>query len=235
MANVNLSSFNFLKSWQPENSKQFAVVGLGRFGRAVCTTLHENRYEVLAVDRDEKLVNLALNDRIADHVLCLDTTEPSALKEAGLFEFDIVIVAIGNFLAESIITTLNLKEGGVKYVVTKASSSVHVKLLKKVGADRVVFPEREMGCALARALTRPRILEQFELDPNHSIVEMVVPDKFEGKTLADLDLRKSYGISVLAVGKDEGFEINPSPQARLKKGLVMVVIGSNRDLDQLPI
>ncbi|MGC9504157.1 potassium channel family protein [Baaleninema sp.] len=231
---MNLSSFNFLKNWQPEN-EQFAVVGLGRFGRAVCATLHGLRYEVLAVDRDEKLVNQALTDRIADHVVCLDTTEPSALKEAGLFEFDIVIVAIGNYLAESIITTLNLKEGGVKHIVAKASSEVHVKLLKKVGADRVVFPEREMGCELARSLTRPRILDQFELDPDHSIVEIAVPEKFEGKTLAELDLRKSYGISVLAVGQEDNLQINPAPTASLKKGLVMVVIGSNRDLDRLPL
>lgn len=234
MLSVNLSSFNFLKNWQPEN-EQFAVVGLGRFGRAVCATLHGLRYEVLAVDRDEKLVNQALTDRIADHVVCLDTTEPSALKEAGLFEFDIVIVAIGNYLAESIITTLNLKEGGVKHIVAKASSEVHVKLLKKVGADRVVFPEREMGCELARSLTRPRILDQFELDPDHSIVEIAVPEKFEGKTLAELDLRKSYGISVLAVGQEDNLQINPAPTASLKKGLVMVVIGSNRDLDRLPL
>ncbi len=234
MFSVNLSSFNFLKNWQPEN-EQFAVVGLGRFGRAVCATLHSLRYEVLAVDRDEKLVNQALTDRIADHVVCLDTTEPSALKEAGLFEFDIVIVAIGNYLAESIITTLNLKEGGVKHIVAKASSEVHVKLLKKVGADRVVFPEREMGCELARSLTRPRILDQFELDPDHSIVEIAVPEKFEGKTLAELDLRKSYGISVLAVGEPSNLHINPAPSAQLKNGLVMVVLGSNRDLDRLPL
>lgn len=235
MLSVNLSSFNFLKSWQPDKDQQFAVVGMGRFGRAVCATLHGMRYEVLGVDRDERLVNQALSDRIADRVICLDTTEPSALQEAGLFEFDIVIVAIGNYLAESIITTLNLKEGGVQHVVSKASSEVHVKLLKKVGADRVIFPEREMGCELARSLTRPRILDQFELDPDHSIVEIVVPEKFEGKTLAELDLRKSYGISVLAVGKENNFEINPNPQERLRKGLAMVVIGSNRDLDRLPL
>lgn len=232
---MNLSSFNFLKGWQPEGNQQFAVVGLGRFGRAVCSTLHDMRCEVLAVDRDERLVNLVLSDRIADHALCVDTTEPSALREAGLFEFDIAIVAIGNYLAESIITTLNLKEGGVKHVVAKASSNVHVKLLGKVGADRVIFPEREMGCELARSLTRPRILDQFELDPDHSIVEIAIPEKFEGKTLAELDLRKSYGISVLAVGNDENFEINPNPQDRLRKGLAMVVIGSNRDLDRLPL
>jgi len=231
---VNLSSFNFLKNWQVE-TQQFAIIGLGRFGRAVCATLHHLRYDVLAVDREEKLVNQALNDRIADRVLCLDTTEPSALQEAGLFDFDIVIVAIGNYLAESIITTLNLKEGGVKHVVAKASSEVHVKLLKKVGADRVVFPEREMGCELARSLTRPRILDQFELDPDRSIVEIAVPEKFTGKTLAELDLRKSYGISVLAVGEENNLKINPGPGERLEKGQVMVALGSNRDLDRLPL
>ncbi len=145
---MNLSSLNFFRSLRSDN-KQFAVIGLGRFGKAVCSTLHGLGYEVLGVDSDEKKVTQALTDRISSHVLQLDSTEPSALAEAGIFEFETVIVAIGNYLAESITTTLNLKEGGVTYVIAKASSETHLKLLKKVGADHVVFPEREMGCSLA--------------------------------------------------------------------------------------
>ena len=216
-------------------NKQFAVIGLGRFGKAVCSTLHGMGYEVLGVDSDETKVTQALTDRISSHVLQLDSTEPSALAEAGIFEFETVIVAIGNYLAESITTTLNLKEGGVTYVIAKASSETHLKLLKKVGADHVVFPEREMGCSLARILTKPSILERFDLDPDHSIVELVVPEKFDGKTISDLELRHKYGLNLLAVSRADKFEINPQPNERLRRGELMVVIGSNKDIDRLPI
>ena len=231
---MNLSSLNFFRSLRSEN-KQFAVIGLGRFGKAVCSTLHGMGYEVLGVDSDEKKVTQALTDRISSHVLQLDSTEPSALAEAGIFEFETVIVAIGNYLAESITTTLNLKEAGVSYVIAKASSETHLKLLKKVGADHVVFPEREMGCSLARILTRPSILERFDLDPDHSIVELIVPEKFDGKTISDLELRHKYGLNLLAVSRADKFEINPQPNERLRRGEIMVVIGSNKDINRLPI
>lgn len=231
---MNLSSLKFFRSLRTEN-KQFAVIGLGRFGKAVCSTLHGLGYEVLGVDSEETKVTQALTDRISSHVLQLDSTEPSALAEAGIFEFETVIVAIGNYLAESITTTLNLKEAGVSYVIAKASSETHLKLLKKVGADHVVFPEREMGCSLARILTRPSILERFDLDPDHSIVELIVPEKFDGKTISDLELRHKYGLNLLAVSRADKFEINPQPNERLRRGDLMVVIGSNKDINRLPI
>ncbi len=121
------------------------------------------------------------------------------------------------------------------HVVAKASSEIHGKLLKRVGADHVVFPEHEMGCALARSLTKPGVLDRFELDPNHSIVEVVVPAAFDGKTIIELELRKRYGLNLLAVGTGETFEINPSPVLRLQKGWLMVVIGDNKGIDQLPV
>ena len=229
---MNLSSLNFFRSLR-KSSKQFAVIGMGRFGRAVCTTLHELGCEVLASDIEEKRVCQALADQIASHAVQLDSTEPTALKEAGIFEFDTVIVAIGNYLQESIITTLNVKEAGVAHVVAKASSEIHGKLLERVGADHVVYPEHEAGCALARSLTKPAILDQFDLDPENSIVELITPDEFDGKTIAELELRIRYGINILAVGDNQKFEINPKPSKRLYKGAVMVVIGSSKSIDRL--
>ncbi|GET37473.1 potassium channel family protein [Microseira wollei] len=231
---MNLSSIGFFRSLRKDN-KQYAVIGLGRFGRGVCSTLHRLGYDVLGTDVDEKRVAQVLTDQIVGHALQLDSTEPSALKEAGIFEFDTVIVAIGNYLQESIITTLNLKEGGVPHVVAKASSEVHGKVLTRVGADHVVYPEHEAGCALARALTRPAILDRFELDPHNSIVEAIVPKEFDGKTIYDLQLRTRYGLNLLAVCNDGTFEVNPNPNRRLYKGEIMVVIGSNKDIDRLPI
>ena len=231
---MNLSSIGFFRSLRKDN-KQYAVIGLGRFGRGVCSTLHRLGYDVLGTDVDEKRVAQVLTDQIVGHALQLDSTEPSALKEAGIFEFDTVIVAIGNYLQESIITTLNLKEGGVPHVVAKASSEVHGKVLTRVGADHVVYPEHEAGCALARLLTRPAILDRFELDPHNSIVEAIVPKEFDGKTIYDLQLRTRYGLNLLAVCNDGTFEVNPNPNRRLYKGEIMVVIGSNKDIDRLPI
>ncbi|MBV6623847.1 MAG: TrkA family potassium uptake protein [Rivularia sp. (in: Bacteria)] len=237
---MNLSSLGFFRTLNKTN-QQFAVIGLGRFGRSVCSTLHKLGYEVLATDIEEKRVSQALTEEITGHALQLDSTEPAALKEAGIFEFDTVIIAIGNYIQESIITTLNVKEGGVKNVVAKASSEVHCKLLRKVGADRVVFPEHEAGCALAQTLTKPAILDTFDLDPDNSIVEIAIPDEFDGKTVAELQLRNRYGLNILAIsnktngGTDEKFIINPDPQKRLEKGSAMVVIGHNKDIDRLPI
>jgi trk system potassium uptake protein TrkA len=234
---MNLASLTFLRKMRSPN-RQFAVIGLGRFGRAVCSTLHGLGYEVLAADSDGRRVDEVLADQIAAHAIQLDTTQPSALKEAGLTDFDTVIVAIGNYVEESIITTLNLKESGVKYVVAKASSEIHGKLLNRVGADHVVFPEHEMGCELARSLTSPGILDRFEIDPDHSIAEVIVPQAFDQKTIIDLDLRNRYQLTLLALSQDnqaDTFEINPSPVTRLKAGGLMVVIGSNQGLEKLPV
>jgi trk system potassium uptake protein TrkA len=231
---VNLSSLGFFRSLRKEN-RQFAVIGLGRFGRAVCSTLHKLGYEVLGTDVDERRVAQVLKEQMVAYAVQLDSTDPAALKEAGIFEFDTVIVAIGNYLQESIITTLNVKEGGVPHVVAKASSEVHGKLLQRVGADHVVYPENEAGCTLARALTKPSILERFDIDPDNSIVEVLVPEEFHGKTVTELELRSRYGLNLLAVGHNDKFEINPNPNKRLYKGWAMVVIGSNKDIDRLPI
>jgi trk system potassium uptake protein TrkA len=218
-----------------KENRQFAVIGLGRFGRAVAQTLCKMGYDVLGTDRDERIVAQVLAERLIANAVQIDSTEPTALREAGIIEFDTVIVAIGNYIQESIITTLNAKEAGVHYVVAKASSEIHGKLLKRVGADRVVFPEYDAGCELAYALTKPSILERFDLDPEHSIVEVLVPQEFDGKTLAELQLRNRYGLNLLAFGKDEKFTINPTPQERLYKGMLMVVIGCNKDIQRLPI
>ena len=231
---MELKSLKFLTNLRREN-RQFAVIGLGRFGRAVCGTLHKLGYEVLGTDIDEKLVTQVLSQRLASHAIQLDSTEPETLKEAGIYEMDTVVVAIGNYLQESIITTLNVKEAGVEYVVAKASSEIHGKLLQRVGADHVVFPEHEAGSTLAHTITKLAVLERFELDPENSIVEVLVPEEFHHKTLAELEMRNSYGVSVLALGDGEKFSINPDPRQKLSKGLVMVVIGSNKDIQRLPI
>jgi trk system potassium uptake protein len=234
---MSLSLLPFLSFFRGSQSKQrqFAVIGLGRFGRAVCMTLHHLGYEVLGVDSNKQRVAQLLSDRVASHAVQIDSTEPAALQEAGLLEFDIVVVAIGSCIQESVVTTLNLKEGKVPYVVAKASSETHSKLLKRVGADQVVFPEHESGCILAQSLSQTGILERFELDPDHSIVEIAVPAEFTGKTISDIDLWKHYGLNLLAVCRHNYFDINPNPVTRLDKSSSIVVMGDNRNINQLPI
>jgi trk system potassium uptake protein len=233
---VNLASLNFFQLLRADHrNRQFAVIGLGRFGRAVCASLHNQGYEVLAIDTDSNLVAQALNDRIVAHARQVDSTQPNALKEAGILEQDTVIVAIGNYVQESIITTLHVKEGGVRHVIAKASSEIHEKLLKRVGADLVIFPEQEAGYNLARSLTKPGILERFELDPHHSIVEVIAPEDFDGKTIAQLELRHRYGLNLLALFQDGQFLINPTPDTTLHRGNAIVVIGTNKNIDRLPI
>jgi trk system potassium uptake protein len=230
----NLNLRRWLAGDRPEK-RQFGVVGLGRFGRSVCSTLHKMGYEVLGVDIEEKNVAEAIDDKIVTHAMQLDSRELSALKESGMLELDTVVVAIGSFLEESIVTTLNVKEGGVRYVVAKASSEVHGKLLERVGADRVVYPEWEAGHLLATKLTKPAILERFDLDSDHSIVEILVPPEFTGKTLEQLQLRRNYGLNVLAVGTPGHFDINPLPSVRLEPGSMMVVLGENSEIHKLPL
>jgi trk system potassium uptake protein TrkA len=230
---MKLSSLNFFQSLQKDN-KQFAVIGLGRFGRAVSMTLKKLGYEVLGTDIDDKKVSQALSDQLVSHALQVDSTDPLALQEAGVLEMDTVIVAIGNYIQESVITTLNLKEARVAHVVAKASSEVHMKLLKKVGADHVVFPEHDAGQQLARSLTNTEILARFELDPESSIVELFVPKEFSDRTISELDLRRRYGISLLAISQGDKFITNPDPSKVLKKGMAMVVLGSNEDINKLP-
>lgn len=227
------SSIRFLSSIR-RDPHQVAVVGLGRFGRAVCSELHRMGYEVMGADRDEGLVSKVLTNKLVSRAIQLDSTDPNSLKESGILEFDVVVVAIGNYVQESIITALNVKEGGVKHVVAKASSDIHGKLLERVGADRVVFPERDAGKELAFSLMRPTILEGFELDEEHSIVEVAIPKEFEGKTLQDLQLRNNFGLNVIAVECEDRFAINPPSTQLLRAGAAMVVVGANKDIQRLP-
>lgn len=243
---VNFSSLGLGRGKSKNTHQQFVVLGLGRFGRAVCGTLHDLGYEVLGVDDEQGRVDSATHDNLVSHALRLDVTDPNALQEAGLFEMETAIVAIGNFLGPSVIATMSLKEAGVKWVVAKASSDTHAKLLAKVGADKVVFPEHEMGCELARNLTKPSIIERLDLDPENSVVEVCVPLAFDGKTLQELNLRNRYGVSALAIGPpgsgqskngrgDARFVVNPSSDARLQAGMALVIVGKNTDIEKLPL
>ena len=214
-------------------NKQIAVIGLGRFGSSVARTLYQLGYEVLAIDTDPERVSYANTNCIATQVVQLNATDPNALKQAGLGSFGVVVIAIGQYFAESVLATLNVKSLGCPRVIAKAVSPIHGDVLEKVGADQVVYPEAEMGRTLALRLTATGLLESLELDTEHSIIEMVAPEPITGTPLRDLDLRSRYGVSILAIQHTDKFNVNPSPNDKIYQGDVIVLIGANRDLDKL--
>ncbi|GLH65309.1 TrkA family potassium uptake protein [Parageobacillus sp. G301] len=209
---------------------QYAVIGLGRFGSSLATTLHQAGNEVLAIDRNEERI-----EEYKDHVtyaVVADSTDEEALKSVGIRNFDAVIVAIGDDIQASILTVLILKELGVKKVVAKAINKRHGQVLYKVGADWVVFPERDMGERVATQLMSPNVLDYIELAKDYSIKEVKVPPSMIEKNLRELNLRARFNITVIAIISDGKVSISPSPDRIIKEGDILVVIGENKDLDQ---
>lgn len=211
--------------------KQFAVIGLGRFGSSVARTLSRMGYDVLAVDTSEDRVN-DITDEVT-YAVQVDAMDEQALKSLGVRNFDVVIVAIGHEVQSSILVTVMLKEMGVPRVVAKAQTELHGKVLQKVGADMVVFPERDMGVRLAHALVSRNILDQINLSPDFSIVELLAPSEFIGKTLQESAMRQEYGVTILAVRRGNEVIISPGAKQVIKEGDVLVVVGRNDKLRSL--
>ncbi|MFA5384815.1 MAG: TrkA family potassium uptake protein [Eubacteriales bacterium] len=211
--------------------KQFAVIGLGRFGASVAVTLTKMGYEVLAVDEDEEMVN-SIADKVT-YVAQANVLDERALKSLGLRNFDAVIVAIGQEIKASILATVMLKEMGVGKIVAKANDELHGRVLQKVGADIVVFPEREMGIRVAHSLASRNIIDQIHLSPEFSIAEMVAPSRFIGKSLTESAMRQKHGITVMAIRRGEDIIISPEASQIVQKGDTLLVIGRDAKLESL--
>lgn len=223
--------------------RQFAVIGLGRFGSSVARTLAERGYEVLAVDSEEEKVA-----EIADHVthaVQLDASDEKALRSVGVADMDVAVVSVGDISA-SILITLLLKELGVGFVASKALDTLHAKVLRRVGADKIIFPERDMGVRVADSLSTPGIFDYIEVSPTHSIVELVAPGSFQSKTMRELDLRAKYGINVIAVKRkkpkiskegvseiEEEFILGPTADEQIVIGDLLVLLGKDEDIEKL--
>jgi trk system potassium uptake protein TrkA len=211
--------------------KQFVVIGCGRFGSSVARTLYSLGYDVLAIDENEDVIQ-GIADSVT-HAVQVDATDETSLKSLGIRNFDVAVVTIGSDIQSSILITLIAKELGIKYVVTKAQNELHAKVLYKIGADRVVFPERDMGVRVAHNLVSSNILDYIEVAPDYSIVEISALKEWEGKNLKDLNMRAKYGINVMAI--KHGSEINISPNAldMINKDDVLVVVGHNDDIQKI--
>ncbi len=212
-------------------AKQFIVIGLGRFGQSVARTLFQMGYDVLAVDEDENAVQ-----EIADsvtHAVQMDATDEYALRTLGIRNFDVAVVSIGTNIQSSIMVTLNLKEAGIKKVVAKATNDMHAKLLNKIGADRVVLPEIDMGIRVAHNLVSANILDVIELSPDYSIVEITAPNQWYNKDIKTIDARAKYGINIMAIKTRDDINVSPRASDIIQENDVLVVIGSIEDLSKM--
>ncbi len=212
-------------------SKQFAVLGIGRFGESLIKELVRMGYDVLAVDLDEDLVKEAVD--YSTHAVQADSMDEHVLKALGITNFDAVIVAIGENMQSNILTTILLKELGVRKVVAKAKNTMHGKVLEKIGADVVIFPERDMAIKLARSLASQNFMEQISLSTDYSIIEITAPRSFVNKNLRQIGLRPKMNVTILAVRRGDEILVVPGPDHTIMSGDILVALGHNRDLDAL--
>lgn len=212
-------------------SKSFAVIGIGRFGTSVALTLSLMGHEVLAVDTSAAAID-SIADRVT-HAIVADATDERVLRRIGIAEFDAVVISVAADIRASILTAMLSKELGAKRVVAKAADDLHAKLLIKAGADQVVQPERDSGVRLARSIAVDSVLDYFALTDDVSINELRLPYSWAGKSLVQLGIRTRYGVSVIAIKRGEKMIVAIDPNSALEQGDVLVLLGSNHELEKL--
>ena len=210
--------------------KSVLLIGLGRFGRHIAIKLCEMKHEVMAVDKKEERVNQVLP--YVSNAMIGDATNPEFLKSLGIKNFDVCIVAVGNDFQSSLETTYLLKEMGAKLVVSRASADRQASLLKKIGADEIVYPEKQLASWTAIRYSSDHIFDYIELDKDYSIYEVAVPEEWAGKTVGEVDTRKKYSINLLGLKKDG--KMNPviSPDTVLSSDFTLLALGKYKDLQR---
>lgn len=209
--------------------KQYVVIGLGRFGGSIIKTLQAMGYEVMGIDKDERKVQEYAS--VVPHVYQADSTDEAVMKQLGVRNMDHAIVAIGEDLQASILTTLILKDMGIKSITAKATNEYHHRVLEGVGANHIVHPERETGIRVAHQVTSKNMVEYLELSPEYSLVEIISPPSIGGKTLKALDFRAKYGCSVMAIRRtDNELVVSPHANDTIYEGDMLVIIGKNKDI-----
>jgi len=210
--------------------KQFAVLGLGHFGGSLVKEFYEMGVEVLAVDRDEEKVNYY--SQFSTHAVVANTIDEKILKQIGIKNVDHVFVSLGEDIEASILTTLLLKELGVKQVWAKAINTYHQKVLDKIGADRVIHPERDMAKRIAHHIISEKIIDFIELSKEYSIVEIIASEKLHNKTLGELSVLSKFKCNIVGIQAEEEMKISPTPSEIINKGDILIVIGRNTDLSR---
>ena len=213
--------------------KQFIVIGIGNFGYYLATRLYEKGHEVLAIDKEAQKIQ-EIKDKVS-HAIVADTADPKVLQSLDISQADAVIVCIGTDLAASILTTLNLRELGAKKIMAKAKSEAHGRILYRVGAHEVFFPEKDLAYSLAEKLHNPNMLEYLPVIGGYSIVQFAPPKKFVGKSLKELDLINKYGVQVVAVKETvpDKLHLIPTGKFTIKDSDVLILLGPDESLDKL--
>ncbi len=215
-------------------SRQFAVIGLGRLGISMLRTLDSLGHDVLGIDRGQDLIQALAEELPNAHLVAADATDEDVLRGFNLEGFDAAAVMIGeNHVEAGILTTANLKEIGVETVIARATGKLHARVLERIGADRVVQPEREMGEQIARTLASPAVLDYVDLGEDEALIEARVPKQWAGSSLADLQLSRKMGLTVVAYKPKGGAGTLPNGETVLREEDVIVVAGSTKDLDRL--
>ncbi|MBR5316576.1 MAG: TrkA family potassium uptake protein [Lachnospiraceae bacterium] len=210
------------------NNQSYAVFGLGRYGRVAAKELVNAGAEVLAVDINEDIVNSVIQEIPLSK--CADVTDPEVIKQLGISNMDVVIISMASNLEASVMTTMLCKEAGVKTVIVKCGNEMNCKILEKVGADQIIFPEKESGLRLARQLINFGLVDLIELSKDASLIELTVRPEWEGKNLLELNLRKKYGVNVVAIVEDHEVNSYIVPEKPLKKSMRLIVIGNPEKL-----
>ncbi len=212
-------------------NKTYAVFGLGRYGRAVAEELVKNGAEVIAVDSNEELVNEAA--QTIPVCKCADVTDPEVIDRLDIADVDVVIIAMANSLEATVMAITLCKEAGVKTVIAKCVEEMHGKIFQRVGADRVVFPEKEAGTRLGKNLLSSGFVDIVELSKDVSMVELEIKPHWLGKNLIELNLRKKYAINVVAILKGEEVVTSIDPETPLENGMKLIVIADTNKLEKL--
>ena len=211
--------------------KEFVVFGLGKFGLSVAKTLADNGCQVMAVDSEQSKVEEIANE--VTYAVCMDVTDADAIHSLGIRNFDGAIVAIGENLEASVLVTIISKEMGIPFVLAKAQTELQAKVLKRVGADKIIFPEKESGIRIANNLVSGNFFDAIELSSKYSMMDLDVPAEWIGKSLRELNLRATKKINIIGIKQNEEFEITPDPDMPLTEDDVLVVIGRNQTLTKL--
>lgn len=213
------------------SKKQFVVIGIGRFGSSLAKTLYALGNDVLAVDIDEDTVQ-NISESVT-HSVQADATDENSLRALGISNFDVAVITIGEDIQASIMTTLLVKEVGVKHIIAKANDELQAKVLYKIGADRVVLPERDMGVRVAHNLVSSSILDYIELSPDYSIAEIVAPEDWHNRSLKELSMRSNYGVNVVAIKHDGDINASPNADDIVEPGDIIVAIGGTQELSKI--
>ncbi len=213
--------------------KQFVIIGLGNFGYYLATSLYEKGHEVLAIDINPKPVQ-AIKDGVSQAVIA-DATEKKTLEHLGIKDMDAAIICIGSDMEASILSTLNIKDIGVRQIIAKAISEPHSRILYNIGATKIIFPEKDTAISLGERLHNPNILDYLPFLDNYSIIEWAPPNKFIGKTLQDLDLINRYGTQVIAIKALVPEQILMIPKAGfvIKDSDILILLGPNDGINRL--